>query len=161
DVLEAHGNASTAQEPKDGEAPTRPAAESAALTHSANSETAPLPDPMRAWHAVARRTLAGVAVFSVFVNLFMLTLPIYLFQLSDRVLTSRSVETLLMLTLVALGFLGVLALLDIARRQVLSRLATRFETILGGPVLAGVVTTAKVADTANVQALRNLHQVKS
>ena len=90
-------------------------------------------DPMRQWHAVARRTLAAVAVFSLFVNLLMLTLPLYLFQLSDRVLTSRSLDTLLMLTIVALGFIGVLGLLDILRRQVLGRLATKFETYSAAP----------------------------
>ncbi len=118
-------------------------------------------DPMREWHGLARRTLAGVALFSVFVNLLMLTMPLYLFQLSDRVLTSHSLDTLLMLTILALIFIGVLSLLDILRRQVLGRLATSFETILGGPVLASIVTSAKVADGANIQALRNLHQVKN
>jgi ATP-binding cassette subfamily C protein len=49
----------------------------------------------------------------------------------------------------------------VLRRQILGRLATNFETILGGPVIASIVTTAKVADSANMQALRNLHQVKS
>ena len=66
-----------------------------------------------------------------------------------------------MLTIVALGFIGVLSLLDIIRRQVLGRLATTFETILGGPVLASIVTSAKVADSANMQSLRSLHHVKS
>jgi ATP-binding cassette subfamily C protein len=116
---------------------------------------------MREWHERARRTLAAVALFSLVVNLLMLTMPLYLFQLSDRVLTSHSFDTLLMLTILALVFIGVLSLLDILRRQVLGRLATTFETILGGQVLASVITTAKVADTANVQALRNLHQVKN
>ena len=60
-------------------------------------------DPLVAWRSSARRTLIAVAVFSTFVNLMMLTLPLYLFQLSDRVLTSRSLDTLLMLTIVALG----------------------------------------------------------
>ena len=92
-------------------------------------------NPLREWRALAKRTIATVAAFSVFVNLLMLTLPIYLFQLSDRVLTSRSLDTLLMLSIVALGFLAVLSLLDVLRRQVLGRLATQFETILGGPVL--------------------------
>ena len=118
-------------------------------------------DAMREWRGVARRTLFPVAAFSVFVNFLMLTLPIYLFQLSDRVLTSRSQETLLMLTVIAIVFIGVLALLDIVRRQVLSRLATRLETILGGPLLASIVTTARASDTANLQALRSLHQVKA
>ena len=117
-------------------------------------------DPLAAWRSLARRTLAAVAVFSTFVNLMMLTMPLYLFQLSDRVLTSRSLDTLLMLTIVALGFIGVLSLLDIIRRQVLGRLATSFETVLGGPVLASIVTSAKIADSANMQALRNLHHVK-
>jgi ATP-binding cassette, subfamily C, bacterial len=118
-------------------------------------------DPLATWRLRARPTLIAVAVFSTFVNLMMLTLPMYLFQLSDRVLTSRSLDTLLMLTIVALGFIGVLSLLDIIRRQVLGRLATNFETILGGPVLASVVTSAKVADSANLQSLRSLHHVKS
>ena len=83
-------------------------------------------DPLTAWRARARSTLVAVAVFSTFVNLMMLTMPLYLFQLSDRVLTSRSMDTLLMLTIVALGFIAVLSLLDIMRRQVLGRLATQF-----------------------------------
>jgi ATP-binding cassette subfamily C protein len=118
-------------------------------------------DALGEWRAVARHTLLSVAIFSVFVNLLMLTMPLYLFQLSDRVLTSRSLDTLLMLSIVALGFIGVLSLLDILRRQVLGRLATRFETILGGPVLASIVTNARASDVANMQALRSLHQVKS
>jgi ATP-binding cassette, subfamily C, bacterial len=119
------------------------------------------PDPLSTWRSRARPTLTAVAVFSTFVNLMMLTMPVYLFQLSDRVLTSRSLDTLLMLTIVALGFIGALSLLDIVRRQVLGRLATSFETILGGPVLASIVTSAKVADSANMQSLRSLHHVKS
>lgn len=118
-------------------------------------------DPLATWRSRARSTLTAVAVFSAFVNLMMLTMPLYLFQLSDRVLTSRSLDTLLMLTIVALGFIGVLSFLDIIRRQVLGRLATSFETILGGPVLASIVTSAKIADSANMQALRSLHHVKS
>ena len=117
-------------------------------------------DPLAAWRSVARRTLIAVAVFSVFVNLMMLTMPLYLFQLSDRVLTSHSLDTLLMLTIVALGFIAVLSVLDIVRRQVLGRLATSFETTLGGPVLASIVTSAKIADSANLQSLRSLHHVK-
>lgn len=118
-------------------------------------------DPMAEWRAVARRNFITVGLFSVVVNLLMLTMPIYLFQISDRVLTSRSLDTLLMLSVLALMFIGVLSLLDILRRQVLGALATRFETILGGPVLASIVTNARAGDGGNVSPLRNLHQVKS
>lgn len=118
-------------------------------------------DPLQQWRQVARRNIVGVAVFSVFVNLLMLTMPIYLFQISDRVLTSHSLDTLVMLSLVALGFIGVLSLLDTVRRQVLGRLATRMETILGGPVLASVVSLAPATDGGNILPLRQLHQVRS
>jgi ATP-binding cassette subfamily C protein len=59
-------------------------------------------DPLVAWNIVARRTLIAVGLFSIFVNVLMMTLPVYLFQLSDRVLTSRSLDTLVMLSIVAL-----------------------------------------------------------
>jgi ATP-binding cassette subfamily C protein len=117
-------------------------------------------EPMQVWRHVARRTFIGIGIFSVFVNLLMLTMPIYLFQISDRVLTSRSVETLLMLSLVAFGFILVLSLLDTLRRQVLGRLATRMETILGGPVIASIVTSAPASDSGSIVPLRSLHQVR-
>src|SRR5260370_1073180 len=36
------------------------------------------PDPMREWHGIERGNRAGVALFSIFVNLLMLTMPLYL-----------------------------------------------------------------------------------
>ena len=122
--------------------------------------TAAARDPLQQWHEVALRTLIAVGIFSVFVNLLMLTMPIYLFQISDRVLTSRSMDTLVMLSLLALGFILVLSLLDTLRRQVLGRLATKMETILGGPVIASVVTSAPASDGGNMLPLRSLHQVR-
>ncbi len=156
--IDTCGSAST---PEHYVPPSPPAPETQAEGNYKKATRAVHRDPITEWHSLARRTLAAVALFSIFVNLLMLTMPLYLFQLSDRVLTSRSHDTLLMLTIVALGFVGILSVVDIARRQVLGRLATNFATILGGPVLASIVTTAKVADGANVQALRNLHQVKN
>ena len=122
--------------------------------------TAAARDPLQQWNEIALRTFIAVGIFSVFVNLLMLTMPIYLFQISDRVLTSRSMDTLVMLSLLALGFILVLSLLDTLRRQVLGRLATRMETILGGPVIASVVTSAPASDGGNMQPLRSLHQVR-
>jgi ATP-binding cassette subfamily C protein len=130
----------------------------AAESHKASENFA---DPLQHWREIARRNIIGVAVFSVFVNVLMLTMPIYLFQISDRVLTSHSLDTLVMLSLVAFGFIGVLSLLDTVRRQVLGRLATRMETTLGGPVLASVVSLAPVTDGGSILPLRQLHQVRS
>jgi ATP-binding cassette subfamily C protein len=116
---------------------------------------------MDGWRAVARSNLAVAAVFSIFVNLLMLTLPVYLFQLSDRVLTSHSLDTLLMLSMLAVGFIGVLSLLDILRRQVLARLATKLEAFLGGAILTSIVNSGRAGESGNVHLLRKLQQVRS
>jgi ATP-binding cassette, subfamily C, bacterial len=118
-------------------------------------------DEMSAWRSVARRNISIVALFSVFVNLLLLTLPIYLFQISDRVLTSRSLDTLLMLSVLALCFIAVLSSLDILRRHILGRLASKMEALLGGKVLASIVNNARAGEGGNIHALRNLQQVRS
>lgn len=115
---------------------------------------------LAAWRSVARTNLIAVAAFSVVVNLLMLTLPIYLFQISDRVLTSRSLETLLMLSALALTFIGILSIVDILRRQVLGRLATKMEAVLGGAVLASSINNARAGEGGTIQAIRSLHQVR-
>ena len=138
----------------------RPASTGPGSTEVATDEPSDGRDPLVRWREMALSNLIAVGIFSVFVNLLMLTMPIYLFQISDRVLTSHSVDTLLMLSLVVVGLIGVLSLLDALRRQVLSRLSTRMETILGGPIIASIVTQAPATDGGNVQPLRNLHQVR-
>jgi ATP-binding cassette subfamily C protein len=120
----------------------------------------PARTPLQDWRALARRTFVIVAAFSVFVNLLMLTVPIYLFQLSDRVLTSRSIDTLLMLSMLAVVFLAVLSVLDICRRQVLGALANRLETILGGSLLASVISTPHAVG-APTETVRSLHLVRN
>src|SRR6202045_2991599 len=117
-------------------------------------------NPLAVWRSVARTNLIAVAAFSVVVNLLMLTLPIYLFQISDRVLTSRSLETLLMLSGLALAFIGILSIVDILRRQVLGRLATKMEALLGGAVLASSINNARASEGGTIQAIRSLHQVR-
>ncbi len=117
--------------------------------------------PLAEWKLASRRTFIAVGLFSAFVNILMMTMPIYLFQLSDRVLTSHSYDTLLMLSGLALGLIGVLSFLDIIRRQMLGRLSMKMESILAGPVLAGVIASAPSGEGGNIQSLRHLHQVRS
>jgi ABC-type protease/lipase transport system fused ATPase/permease subunit len=61
--------------------------------------------------ATCRSAFFMTAAFSAFINLLMLVSPLYMMQVYDRVLHSRSEATLLMLTLITVGLLGVMALL--------------------------------------------------
>ncbi len=111
--------------------------------------------------ADARAQLVSVAVFSFVINLLILAIPIYLFQVSDRVLTSRSLETLIMLTVVVVGALALYAVLDVVRRHLLMRVAVRFETSVGAPVLSAAAKAAQHGSSREFQALGDLAQIRN
>ncbi len=83
-----------------------------------------------------RGALATAGAFSFVINLLMLTGSLYSLQVFDRVLTSRSVSTLIYLSLIALAALLVLWLLDLARAQVMTAIGTWFDERLGPRLLA-------------------------
>ncbi len=66
-----------------------------------------------------RKEFRKVLVFSVFLNLTVLVVPLYMLQVYDRVLTSQSVDTLYLLTALAFGMLAAMALVEMARAWVL------------------------------------------
>lgn len=67
-----------------------------------------------------------VAVFSFFTNLLMLTGPIYMLQVYDRVLGSRSEATLLALTILVAFLYGTMGVLDYTRGRIMARVGARF-----------------------------------
>ncbi|MBN9453390.1 MAG: type I secretion system permease/ATPase [Bosea sp.] len=109
----------------------------------------------------ARHNLLIVAVFSVVVNTLVLAVPIYLFQMSDRVLTSRSLDTLIMLSLIVMVAIGAHVLLDMVRRFMLMRVAVDVESRLGGPVLAAAAKAAQTGSNREFQTLADLQQIRS
>ena len=78
------------------------------------------------------RELAGsfifVGLFSLFSNLAMLVAPLYMLQIYDRVLTSQSHDTLVMLTVLALGLMLINAIVEVARSRVLVRIGARIDS---------------------------------
>ncbi len=107
----------------------------------------------------------GVLIFSIFTNLLVLTGPLFMLQVYDRVLSSRSEETLVALTvLVAVLFLFY-GCLDYARTRVLARVGERLEQRMAGRVfqaaLGAQATRARdpLADTAldDLGAIRNYY----
>jgi PrtD family type I secretion system ABC transporter len=81
-------------------------------------------------------------VFSVAINLLLLVPPLYMLQVFDRVLTSRSEETLLLLTLAAMSALLIMAILDVARTRLLVVAGVALERSLGPLVLDGALERA-------------------
>ncbi|OGT31910.1 MAG: hypothetical protein A3E87_02820 [Gammaproteobacteria bacterium RIFCSPHIGHO2_12_FULL_35_23] len=88
-------------------------------------------NPLQQILATTKSALYYTLFFSCLVNLLMLTVPLYMLQLFDRVITSQSYETLLYLTLIALVALIILTLLDILRSRILHRIGHWLEERLG------------------------------
>ena len=87
--------------------------------------------------AVAQlRTQVVISVaFGLFVTLLLAVTPLYVFQILERVVTSRSVPTLVMLGLLASGAVVVLWLLDWIRHLILIRAGTALDRRLGTPLI--------------------------
>ena len=128
----------------------------------------PTPEVQRGLAEVrkARRSLNGalaaVALFSVFVNLLMLTGPLFMLQVYDRVLASHSEATLAALFGLIVFLFGTMAVLDLARTRVMSRVAAQLQTALQARVFdAGLRRAALLpGDNAAAQSLRDLDAVQ-
>ncbi|MEI8147357.1 MAG: ABC transporter transmembrane domain-containing protein, partial [Alphaproteobacteria bacterium] len=84
-------------------------------------------------HSALKRQIPNflsVGVFSAFINLLMLTGSIYMLQIYDRVLSSRSVETLVALTLLAIAAFCLQGALDGFRVRILSRIGALIDDAL-------------------------------
>lgn len=77
------------------------------------------------------RGLVAAGAFSLALNLLMLTVPLYMMSVYDRVLASRSEEALHMLSLVAVGALAAIGILDAVRQLVTWALACVWKRGLG------------------------------
>src|SRR5690554_5978793 len=78
-----------------------------------------------------RSSFFNVGLFSMFINLLMLVPAFYMLQVYDRVVTSGSVSTLVMLTLVMLLLMITMGGLEWVRSRIMVRISTKIDTLLG------------------------------
>ncbi|WP_269843287.1 ABC transporter transmembrane domain-containing protein, partial [Brevirhabdus pacifica] len=106
---------------------------------------------------------ASVFLFSLFVNLLMLTGPLYMLQVYDRVLGSRSEETLIALTLLVAFLYLMMGLLDYARGRLLAGAGARFQATLDRRVFSALLrrATDRPQDKAEATGLRDLEAVQT
>ena len=118
-------------------------------------------DELRAARRESRAYYWFVGIFSFFVNLLMLTGPIYMLQLYDRVLSSRAIETLIGLSILVVFLYGMMGILDYARGRVMGRVAARFQARLDKRVFDAVVRKSSlVKDDTTATGLRDLEAIQ-
>lgn len=108
-----------------------------------------------------RRLFGVLALFSGVINLLMLVPSIYMMQVFDRVLTSRNETTLLMLSLILLGFFALSCALEWVRGQVMIRMSAGLDTHLGERVFdAAFERSLKEHNSNPAQVLSDLNSIR-
>ena len=117
---------------------------------------------LRSAHACAWRLYGFVGLFSVAVNLLMLTGPLFMMQVYDRVLASRSVETLAALFLLVTFLFALMGVIDLTRSRIMSRIAAAFQERMEGRVFAAALQEggAATAEIAARGGMRDLDAVQ-
>ncbi|MDX2265714.1 MAG: type I secretion system permease/ATPase [Hyphomicrobiales bacterium] len=111
--------------------------------------------------AESRKIFILVGAFSLVINLLMLTGPLYMLQIYDRVLTSASLDTLVLLTALATGLIFAQSLLEFVRNRLLARLATRLDNRVSVQVMEAVVTHNLAKENRSAgHSLRDLDTLK-
>src|SRR3954466_11289201 len=130
--------------------------EMAAAPHARQSE---LSDALRG----CRSAFVGVGLMSCMINLLYLTGSIFMLEIYDRVLPSRSVPTLVGLVIIAGGFSVAQGILDLIRGRILVRIGTPLDEALSGRVFETVVRLPLVAGgrSEGLQPLRDLDNIRA
>ncbi|WP_051881592.1 type I secretion system permease/ATPase [Parvularcula oceani] len=107
-----------------------------------------------------RNHLWAAAGFSVVVNLLFLVSPLYMLQVYDRVLASRSIETLILLSLIAVFLLLLYIAAEGGRKRVLARAGQILGESLDGMTLRRGLAAAGTPSARTVAAVGNLSRVQ-
>ena len=117
---------------------------------------------LRAARRQSRWLFASVFAFSIFVNLLMLTGPIFMLQVYDRVLGSRSEATLVALFGLMTFMFLMMGVLDYVRGRVMTRIGARFQESLDRRVFTAAMRKLAVMpnDPLAAAAQRDLEAVQ-
>ncbi|MGU3495185.1 type I secretion system permease/ATPase [Xanthobacteraceae bacterium A53D] len=109
----------------------------------------------------ARPALVTAVVFSLFINILGLTGPLYMMQVYDRVLSSRSIGTLVALTILIAILYAVCAWLESLRTRLLVRAGLKFDEEVNSHAFDAVQRASlRKASASHVQALRDTDTVR-
>jgi PrtD family type I secretion system ABC transporter len=122
-----------------------------------NKKASPLTESLAACRTMFKYAL----LFGCIVNLLMLATPIYSMQVLDRVISSQNTDTLLLLTLVIVGALVLLSLIQLARSFAMNQMGGWFEQTLSSKLFANSVKLSVVSKSGGSQQLRDLQKVKT
>ena len=116
---------------------------------------------LRAALGSCKSALVGIGAFSGLINLLMLTSSLFMLEVYDRVLPSRSVPTLVGLSILAAILFSFQALLEITRGRLLVRTGSQLDGRLSPRVYDAVVRMRSKPGSDGQQPVRDLDTIRS
>ncbi|ASJ73127.1 type I secretion system permease/ATPase [Granulosicoccus antarcticus] len=108
-----------------------------------------------------RGMLVTTFIFSFFINLLSLVLPLYLLQIYSKVLPSRNLDTLAVLTIIVLVGVVTLGVLEAVRRSILQKTGVRFDHLLSAHLLSSSIHRSVQKSYASVSVMRDLSRLRN
>ena len=110
-----------------------------------------------------RNAFIGVGIMSCMINLLYLTGSVFMLEVYDRVIPSRSVPTLVGLVILCGGLYVAQGVLDMIRGRILGRIGTSLDETLNARVFETIVRLPLMVGARNdgLQPLRDLDAVRS
>ena len=110
--------------------------------------------------ARTRLPLIALLLVSLVSNLLMLTGPLFMLQVYDRVLASRSIPTLVALTLLVAAVYAFYAGLELLRARMATRFSGALEQAIAGDVLQATVRARRTAAGNRPDPIRDLDSIR-
>ncbi|WP_262694536.1 type I secretion system permease/ATPase [Kordiimonas aquimaris] len=108
-----------------------------------------------------KRSLRSVGLYSFASSICMLGMPIYLSLVYEMVLVSRSMETLLALTIFGVIILLAFGFFDAVRMHLLGKNSAKFESAVSGQILAGELMRQTDSTTQTIRDVAAIRQIVS
>ena len=112
-------------------------------------------DELRRLLRTCKSYFVTAAMFSLAINLLYLAGPLYMLQVYDRVISSASEVTLVMLTIALLMAFMALAGLDAVRARVLTRASIRLDRRIAARIMTAIIDRSGSFGSARSQLLRD------
>ncbi len=108
------------------------------------------------------RGIIYAGILSAFINLLQMLVPLYMLQVHDRVLNSRSLDTLAMLSLLVAGGLVIFGILEFLRSSALLTLGSQALRWLNLPLIeAALSSSIREGSAKATQSLRDLSEIRT
>jgi PrtD family type I secretion system ABC transporter len=110
--------------------------------------------------ASSRSAFIGIGILSFLINILMLTGPLFMLQVYDRVMTSGSLSTLLALAMLTAVLYAMTGFFDLVRTRIVSRVSVEIDQRLSDRIFKASLRRSLFKQGASISALRDLDTVR-